>query len=48
MEQLEGYVIPGQEHKVYKLINIFIWFETRTYWHEKIDCVMLSYGYVLN
>ena len=49
MEQPEGCVIPGQEHKVCKLVkSLYGLKQAPKQWHEKFDKVMLSNGYVIN
>ena len=49
MEQLEVCVVPGQEHKVCKLVkSLYELKQVPKQWHEKIDKVMLSNAYVIN
>jgi len=49
MEQLEGFVLPGNEHKIYKLIkSLYGLKQTPKQWHEKFDYVILEYGFKRN
>ena len=49
MEQPEGYVVLGQEHKVCKLVKpLYGLKQTPKQWHGKFDNVMLTHGYVIN
>jgi hypothetical protein len=49
MEQPEGCVVPGQEHKVCKLVkSLYGLKQAPKQWHEKFDKVMFSHAYVIN
>jgi hypothetical protein len=49
MEQPEGCVVLGQEHKVCKLVkSLYGLKQAPKQWHEKFDKVMLSNAYVIN
>lgn len=49
MEQPEGYVVPGQEHKVCKLVkSLYGLKQAPKQWHEKFDNVMISNGFKIN
>ncbi|KAJ0507783.1 putative RNA-directed DNA polymerase [Helianthus annuus] len=49
MKQPEGFVLPGQEHKVYKLVkSLYGLKQAPTQWHQKFDEVILSHGFLLN
>ena len=49
MEQPDGYVVLGQEHKVCKLVKSLCGLkQTPKQWHGKFDNVMLTHGYVIN
>ncbi|CAM8914041.1 unnamed protein product [Rhodiola kirilowii] len=49
MKQLEGFVVTGQEHKVCKLVkSLYRLKQTPMQWHQKVDEVVLSDGFVLN
>jgi len=49
MEQPEGFVIPGQENKVYKLDkSLYGLKEAHKQWHEKFDNLMISNEFKVN
>ncbi|GJZ91758.1 zinc finger, CCHC-type containing protein [Tanacetum coccineum] len=49
MKQPEGFVMPGKEHKVCKLIkSLYGLKQAPKQWHHKFDEVVLSNGFVLN
>ena len=49
MEQPEGFVLPGNEHKVCKLIkSLYGLKQAPKQWHEKFDSVILEYGFTHN
>ena len=49
MEQLEGFVVKGQEKKVCRLIKSLYGFkQAPKQWHEKFDYTMLSNGFKIN
>ena len=49
MEQPEGFLLPGNEHKVCKLIkSLYGLKQSPKQWHEKFDSVILEYGFVHN
>ncbi|KAL0313427.1 UNVERIFIED_CONTAM: Retrovirus-related Pol polyprotein from transposon TNT 1-94 [Sesamum radiatum] len=49
MKQPEGFIMPGNEHKVCKLVkSLYGLKQTPKQWHEKFDEVVLSSGYRLN
>ncbi|KAM0055964.1 putative RNA-directed DNA polymerase [Helianthus debilis subsp. tardiflorus] len=49
MKQPEGFVLPGQEHKVCKLIkSLYGLKQAPKQWHQKFDEVILSHGFLLN
>nr|KAJ0211662.1 hypothetical protein LSAT_V11C400220750 [Lactuca sativa] len=49
MKQPEGFVIPGNEHKVCKLKkSLYGLKQTPKKWHQKFDDVVLSNGFALN
>ncbi len=49
MEQPEGFVVPGQEHKVCKLVkSLYGLKQAPKQWHQKFDKVVLANGYKIN
>ncbi|GJZ11903.1 zinc finger, CCHC-type containing protein [Tanacetum coccineum] len=49
MKQPEGFVMPGNEHKVCKLVkSLYRLKQAPKQWHQKFDEVMLSSGFLLN
>ena len=49
MKQFEGFVVPGQEKKVCKLVkSLYGLKQAPKQWHEKFDNVMLSNGFKIN
>ena len=49
MEQLEGFVVKGQENKVYKLVKpLYGHKQSPKQWYEKFDHTMLSHGFKIN
>lgn len=49
MEQPEGFVLPGNEHKVCKLTkSLYGLKQAPKQWHEKFDSVILEYGFTHN
>ena len=49
MKQPEGYVIPGQEDKVCRLVkSLYGLKQAPKQWHEKFDKVMMSNGFRIN
>ena len=49
MEQPEGFVPPGNKHKVCKLTkSLYGLKQALKQWHEKIDSVILEYGFKHN
>ena len=49
MEQPKGCVVPGQKHKICKLVkSLYGLKQAPKQWHEKFDKVMLSNAYVIN
>jgi hypothetical protein len=49
MEQPEGYVAPGQESKVCKLVkSLYGLKQAPKQWHQKFDHVMMESGYQIN
>ena len=49
MEQPEGFVVPGQENKVCKLVkSLYGLKQAPKQWHEKFDNVMLSNSFKIN
>ncbi|KAL1225866.1 Retrovirus-related Pol polyprotein from transposon TNT 1-94 [Cardamine amara subsp. amara] len=49
MKQPEGFVVPGQEHKVCRLVkSLYGLKQAPKQWHEKFDNVMMSNGFNIN
>ncbi|KAL0285668.1 UNVERIFIED_CONTAM: Retrovirus-related Pol polyprotein from transposon TNT 1-94 [Sesamum angustifolium] len=49
MEQPEGFVVPGQEKKVCRLVkSLYGLKQSHKQWHEKFDRTMLSNGFKIN
>ena len=49
MEQPEGFILPGDEHNVCKIVKSFCGLkQVPKQWHEKFDTVILSNGFVNN
>ncbi|GKD73810.1 zinc finger, CCHC-type containing protein [Tanacetum coccineum] len=49
MKQSEGFVMPGNEHKVCKLVkSLYGLKQAPKQWHQKFDEVVLSSGFLLN
>ncbi|KAG8474926.1 hypothetical protein CXB51_031645 [Gossypium anomalum] len=49
MEQPESFMLLGNEHKVFKLINsLYVLKQVPKQWHEKFDLVILSYVFLHN
>ncbi|GKE61884.1 zinc finger, CCHC-type containing protein [Tanacetum coccineum] len=49
MKQQEGFVMPGNEHKVCKLVkSLYGLKQAPKQWHQKFDEVVLSNGFLLN
>ena len=49
MEQPEGFVVPGQEHKVCKLVkSLYGLKQAPKQWHQKFDQVVLANGFKIN
>ncbi|KAI3825040.1 hypothetical protein L1987_06515 [Smallanthus sonchifolius] len=49
MKQLEGFILPGNEHKVCKLIkSLYGLKQAPKQWHQKFDEVIQSNGFYLN
>ncbi|GJU26364.1 zinc finger, CCHC-type containing protein [Tanacetum coccineum] len=49
MKQLEGFVMPDNEHKVCKLVtSLYGLKQAPKQWHQKFDEVVLSSGFLLN
>ena len=49
MDQPEGFVVPGQEHKVCKLENsLYGLKQAPKQWHDKFDSLIISHGFRIN
>ena len=49
MEQPEGFIVPGQEKKVCRLVNsLYGSKQAPKQWHEKFDRVMMTNGFKIN
>ena len=49
MEQLEGFIVPGQEKKVCRLVkSLYGLKQAPKQWHEKFDNAMMSNGFRIN
>ena len=49
MEQPEGFVVKGQEHKVCKLVkSLYGLKQAPKQWHEKFDKIILEFGFKIN
>ena len=49
MEQPEGFIVKGQEHKVCKLVkSLYGLKQAPNQWHGKFDKVILDYGFEIN
>ncbi|KAD2806293.1 hypothetical protein E3N88_39670 [Mikania micrantha] len=49
MEQTDGFLAPGQEGKVYKLVkSLYGLKQAPNQWHQKFDQVMLNNGFKIN
>ena len=49
MEQPEGFIVKGQEHKVCKLVkSLYGLKQAPKQWHEKFDQVILDYDFKIN
>lgn len=49
MEQHEGFIVKGQEHKVCKLVNsLYGLKQAPKQWHKKFDKFILYYGFEIN
>ena len=49
MEQPDGFIVPGQEKKVYSLVKSFYRLkQAPKHWYEKFDNAMMSNGFRIN
>ena len=49
MEQLEGFIVPGQENKVCRVVkSLYGLKQAPKQWHEKFDSVMMTNGFKIN
>ncbi|WP_348240912.1 reverse transcriptase domain-containing protein, partial [Salmonella enterica] len=49
MDQPDGYIVKGQEHKVCRLVkSLYGLKQAPKQWHEKFDQVVISYGFAAN
>ena len=49
MEQPEGFIVPGQEKKVCRLVkSLYGLKQAPMQWHEKFDSVMMTNGFKIN
>ena len=49
MEQPEGFIVPGQENKVCRLVkSLYGLKQAPMQWHEKFDSVMMTNGFKIN
>ena len=49
MEQPEGFIVPGQEKKVCRLVkSLYGLKQASMQWHEKFDSVMMTNGFKIN
>ena len=49
MDQPEGFVVKGQEHKVCNLVkSLYGLKQAPNQWHEKFDHTMMSHGFKIN
>ena len=49
MEQPKGFIVPGQERKVFRLVkSLYGLNQAPKQWHEKFDSVMMTNGFKIN